>query len=286
MELTPTQRQQLESVINSSVIHNYNQSGSSLGAPASAPMGTSLTTNKVPTFKVDEYGSPILSQARNIGASLITAPNQPNGSVNLQKNADQLSPNPWKKVTGKDSWAGQYKADYKPASSSPPTLAQRYAYNPGSVQPAGSTLMEDQQAMREWRAKNPAQFYSKGLSVDDMQWEDIVIDDPKRKRVTDPWEGLRAPGEKRPAAKPLGLSLFGGGVPGLPGLLMSLIGGAKGGPQVQGAAMPVSTSGPANYTPTGMLHPGTGWTDSATGNDAAYMPQSWQDNPRNYNGGY
>jgi hypothetical protein len=173
-------------------------------------------------------------------------------------------------------------------------LADKYGWKGKSTQPAGSTLMEDQMILREWRANNPAKFFSgKGVSIDgEPDFEESYVPPGKRKKVVgDPWEGMRNPREAnaaKTAPKPMGLSLFGGGIPGL---LMSMLSGGGGlpkfgGPQVQGAAMPVSTSGPANYTPQGMLHPGTGWTDSATGNDAAYMPQSWQDNPRNYNGGY
>jgi hypothetical protein len=75
------------------------------------------------------------------------------------------------------------------------------------------------------------------------------------------------------------MSLFGGNGGG--GLLAGLFGGNSA-PRVQAVAQP--TSGPAIYTPQGNVHPGSFYDNS--GNDMAFMPQSYQDNPRNSNGGY
>lgn len=49
-------------------------------------------------------------------------------------------------------------------------------------------------------------------------------------------------------------------------------------------AMLQQQAGPAAYTPQGNLHPGV--ATASNGNDMAHMPRSYQDNPRNWNGGY
>jgi hypothetical protein len=69
-------------------------------------------------------------------------------------------------------------------------------------------------------------------------------------------------------------SIFGGGSP----LNITVPGGAR----TQAVAQP--TSGPAIYTPQGNVHPGALYDNA--GNDAAFMPRAYQDNPRNFNGGY
>jgi hypothetical protein len=66
------------------------------------------------------------------------------------------------------------------------------------------------------------------------------------------------------------------------GWLSSLFGGGNEAPRTQAVAQP--TSGPAIYTPQGNVHPGSFYDNS--GNDMAFMPQAYRDNPRNSNGGY
>lgn len=228
-----------------------------------------------------------------MGNSLPVLPNQPSGSIRVAKDQSRLP-------SGPSGWDPTY--GYSPIPQTPPALAAiEQAAPTGPMFPLqmpgkGTPFKGNYTAAMRFASPNAG-------AVSDVI--DLTAVNPRNPQAMADSQGkpirvggaVYYPGGRAPVGTPQARNApatqqRSGGLGGLFGSIFGggNLGGGKnainvtvpGGNRTQVVAQP--TSGPAIYTPQGNIHPGSLYDNA--GNDASHMPRAYQDNPRNFNGGY
>ncbi len=248
---------------------------------------TSRSVNTVPVrapLGVSGQGSKAgLGTGQDVRGSASLArpmPNQPNGSIVANKGSARLPQEP---VGYGPDMGGSAVAAIDQAAPSLRPFPSAYAA-PARMASMNTGRADD--GIIDLSALDPTERGAQGMA--DSQGKPVRV-----KGGTVYYPGGKAPSgsvtaslgrdTRGPLSQVLGLKSS-----GLGGLLAGLFGGGQQ-MQPQGggglaAMLGGGGSGPAMATPAGNLHPGA-MTDNF-GNDMAFMPTSYQNDPRNSNGGY